>query len=208
MAWHPTRELLASCSYDDSIRLWVCDEGDWVCAAVLEGAPSGKGSIACCSAVDTLCEQCRAQATSRKPRLRLRVCMAPVYAGRDKAQHMIGVQCAPQCGMMPACNGKVKRAIRCHSCAANAGAAVGHSSTVWCVAFSTDGTQMASVSDDKTLRVWDLSWASSADTTPSCKLAATLSGYHSRTVYTVDWSPEGLLATGMDLQLCVVVAVQ
>lgn len=37
VAWHPSRELLASCSYDDSIRLWVCDEGDWVCAAALEG---------------------------------------------------------------------------------------------------------------------------------------------------------------------------
>lgn len=55
---------------------------------------------------------------------------------------------------------------------------------------------MASVSDDKTLRVWDLSWASSADTTPNCQLSATLSGYHSRTIYTVDWSPQGLLATG------------
>ncbi len=64
------------------------------------------------------------------------------------------------------------------------------------MAFSRDGTQLASVSDDKTLRVWDLSWASSADTTPTCKLAATMSGSHSRTIYTVDWSPEGLLATG------------
>lgn len=79
---------------------------------------------------------------------------------------------------------------------ASAGAAVGHSSTVWCVAFSRDGSQLASVSDDKTLRVWDLSWASSADTAPSCKLAATLSGSHSRTIYSVDWSAEGCLATG------------
>lgn len=55
---------------------------------------------------------------------------------------------------------------------------------------------MASVSDDLTLRVWNLSWASSADTTPSCKLSATLSGYHSRTIYSVDWSAGGLLATG------------
>ena len=39
VAWHPEKELLASASYDDTIRLWreVEEEGDWCCVGVLEG---------------------------------------------------------------------------------------------------------------------------------------------------------------------------
>ena len=37
IAWHPSRELLASCSYDNSIKLWANDEADWVCVQTLEG---------------------------------------------------------------------------------------------------------------------------------------------------------------------------
>src|SRR5271163_3677288 len=39
VAWHPEREVLASGSYDDTVRLWreVEEEGDWVCVGVLEG---------------------------------------------------------------------------------------------------------------------------------------------------------------------------
>jgi WD40 repeat protein len=37
IAWHPSKELLASCSYDNSIKLWASDEADWVCVQTLEG---------------------------------------------------------------------------------------------------------------------------------------------------------------------------
>jgi cytosolic iron-sulfur protein assembly protein CIAO1 len=39
VAWHPGREVLASGSYDDTVRLWrdVEEEGDWCCVGVLEG---------------------------------------------------------------------------------------------------------------------------------------------------------------------------
>lgn len=36
--WHPQGEVLASASYDDSIKLWVDEDDEWVCAQTLAGA--------------------------------------------------------------------------------------------------------------------------------------------------------------------------
>ena len=74
VAWHPTGEVLISCSYDDSIKVWVDCDGEWECAQTL------------------------------------------------------------------------------------AGPGLGHSSTVWGIAFNKDGSQMVSCSDDHTLRVWACSF--------------------------------------------------
>lgn len=35
--WHPTETLLASASYDDTVRLWREDDDDWSCVADLTG---------------------------------------------------------------------------------------------------------------------------------------------------------------------------
>jgi cytosolic iron-sulfur protein assembly protein CIAO1 len=37
VAWHPAEDLLASGSYDDTVRLYREDVDDWVCCTVLEG---------------------------------------------------------------------------------------------------------------------------------------------------------------------------
>jgi WD40 repeat protein len=37
IAWHPTEDLLASGSYDDTVRLYREDVDDWVCCSVLAG---------------------------------------------------------------------------------------------------------------------------------------------------------------------------
>lgn len=39
--WHPQGEVLASASYDDSIKLWVDEDDEWVCAQTLAGVRRG-----------------------------------------------------------------------------------------------------------------------------------------------------------------------
>ena len=80
VAWHPKGEVLVSCSYDDSIKVWVDCDGEWECAQTL------------------------------------------------------------------------------------AGPGLGHSSTVWCIAFNKDGSQMVSCSDDQTLRIWNCSFDNPGNT--------------------------------------------
>ena len=48
VAWHPHGEVLVSASYDDSIKLWVLCDDDWICAQTLSSewrrGPCGLGA--------------------------------------------------------------------------------------------------------------------------------------------------------------------
>lgn len=69
----------------------------------------------------------------------------------------------------------------------------GHSSTVWSLAFDGTGNRLASCSDDKTVKIWQKYMPGNeegiptADNEPVWKCICTLSGYHTRTVYDIDW---------------------
>ncbi len=51
---------------------------------------------------------------------------------------------------------------------------------------------MASCSDDCTVCIWDCNFNGSQ---PAFRQASTLTGYHDRTIFSVDWSSLGVLAT-------------
>ena len=38
VVWHPDGEILVSCSYDDTIKLWRESDDEWVCEQTLTGA--------------------------------------------------------------------------------------------------------------------------------------------------------------------------
>ncbi|KFV85196.1 putative cytosolic iron-sulfur protein assembly protein CIAO1, partial [Struthio camelus australis] len=46
VVWHPNQELLASASYDDTVKLYHEEEDEWVCCATLEGHESTVWSVA------------------------------------------------------------------------------------------------------------------------------------------------------------------
>lgn len=112
--WHPHSDILASCGYDNAIKLYKEDSDDWSCFAAMSS----------------------------------------------------------------------------------------HQSTVWRVDFDKTGTRLASCSDDKTVKVWqeyrpgNPEGIATEGSDPTWKCVCTLSGYHLRTVYDVQWSAlTGHLAT-------------
>lgn len=46
--WHPTSEILASCSYDNTVKVFREDQSDndWICTATLESHTSTVWSLA------------------------------------------------------------------------------------------------------------------------------------------------------------------
>jgi len=79
----------------------------------------------------------------------------------------------------------------------------GHESTVWSLSWSRDGKRIASCSDDQTVRVWQRfesdgysTVCNAKDDEAVWKNVCTLSGYHKRPVYSVDWNKQNeLIAT-------------
>lgn len=71
-----------------------------------------------------------------------------------------------------------------------AGPGIGHESTVWAVAFEPGGARAASVSDDRTLRLWRCGRDGAE---PRWRPLACLAGVHERAVFSVDWGASGLV---------------
>lgn len=67
-----------------------------------------------------------------------------------------------------------------------------HTSTVWDLAFDPSGNYLASCSDDRTVKVWKCVREGGE---VKCSLGTSISGYHDRTVFALDWSAAGFIAT-------------
>ncbi|KAL5716844.1 Cytosolic iron-sulfur protein assembly protein [Ranunculus cassubicifolius] len=75
----------------------------------------------------------------------------------------------------------------------------GHSSTVWALSFNSAGDKMVTCSDDLTLKVWGTDSADKQtddDKFSPWSHLCTLSGYHDRTIFSVHWSRQGVIASG------------
>ena len=69
-----------------------------------------------------------------------------------------------------------------------------HESTVWKICFDESGNRLVSAGDDKTVKVWQAyppgnsEGVATSDNNETWKCVCTLSGFHSRAVFDIDWS--------------------
>ncbi|XP_020706505.1 probable cytosolic iron-sulfur protein assembly protein Ciao1 isoform X2 [Athalia rosae] len=77
-----------------------------------------------------------------------------------------------------------------------------HTSTVWSLSFDSTGSRLVTCSDDMTVKIWqeykpgNEAGIATENNESTWKCCCTLSGYHSRPIYDVDWcKTTGLIAT-------------
>ncbi|XP_060668610.1 protein CIA1 isoform X1 [Ziziphus jujuba] len=211
-AWSPSGKLLATGSFDATTAIWENVGGDYECVSTLEGHENEVKSVSW-NASGTLLATCARDKTVwiwEGEQGNEFDCVA-VLQGHTQDVKM--VQWHPTMDILFSCSydntikvwadeggdddwACVQTLGEPNNCA---GFLVsGHSSTVWALSFNHSGDKMVTCSDDLTLKIWgvDTISAQSANGYAPWRHLCTISGYHDRTIFSVHWSREDIIASG------------
>ncbi|XP_042389082.1 protein CIA1-like [Zingiber officinale] len=201
-AWSPSGTLLATASFDGTTAIWENVGGDFVCVTTLEGHDNEVKSVAW-SASGSLLATCARDKTVWIWEMQPGNEFECVSVLQGHTQDVKMVQWHPFLEVLVSVS--YDNSIKVWTedgddddwqCAQTiTEASSGHTSTVWALSFNSSGDKMATCGDDLTLKLWGTS-SGISNGIESWQHLSTLSGYHDRTIFSVHWSREGLIASG------------
>ncbi|XP_050379332.1 protein CIA1 [Argentina anserina] len=204
-SWSPSGKLLATASFDGTTAIFQDVGDDYECVSTLEGHENEVKSVSW-NASGSLLATCGRDKT---------VWIWEVLPGNEfecvavlqgHTQDVKMVQWHPNMDILFSCSYDNTVKIwaddgeddnwACVQTLAQSNS--GHSSTVWALSFNPTGDKMVTCCDDLTLKIWgtDNGKMLSSDGFAPWSHLCTVAGYHDRTIFSVHWSRDNIIASG------------